>query len=336
MKKTLSILLVTVATLTMAACGNTTTEKATTQSSTETSQKASTETTYPLTVKTYDVKGNEVEQVFDKAPEKVITNNLSTTEILLELGLKDKIAGMLNPDNAVTDKYKDAIATIPQIGDKKTVSQETVLSYEPDAVMGRNMMFSEKSLGTVSAWNENKIPVYTQKASLSTIQQDLGNIVEDVKNLGMIFNVQDKANEYAAQLQAKIDAVKKANPTSQGEKKKALTMVAYNDETFGAYKSALQESLLNQLGYTNVATGTSGLTLENLVSMDPELIIYVTSDRNKKLDANAVELMKANEVLENVPAIKNQKIMTISYDELMDYGPAVIDSLEKINDFINK
>ena len=226
MKKTLSILLVTVATLTMVACGNTTTKKTTTQSSTETSQKASTETTYPLTVKTYDAKGNEVEQVFDKAPEKVITNNLSTTEILLELGLKDKIVGMLNPDNAVTDKYKDAIATIPQIGDKKTVSQETVLSYEPDAVVGRNMMFSEKSLGTVSTWNENKIPVYTQKASLSTIQQDLGNIVEDVKNLGMIFNVQDKANEYAAQLQTKIDAVKKANPASQGEKKKALIMVA--------------------------------------------------------------------------------------------------------------
>ena len=82
--------------------------------------------------------------------------------------------------------------------------------------------------------------------------------------------------------------------------------------------------------------GNIRLDLENLVSMDPELIIYVTSDRNKKLDANAVELMKANEVLENVPAIKNQKIMTISYDELMDYGPAVIDSLEKINDFINK
>ena len=97
----------------------TTTEKTTTQSSTETSQKAKAETTYPLTVKTYDAKGNEVEQVFDKAPEKVITNNLSTTEILLELGLKDKIAGMLNPDNAVTDKYKDAVETIPQIGDKK-------------------------------------------------------------------------------------------------------------------------------------------------------------------------------------------------------------------------
>ena len=48
--------------------------------------------------------------------------------------------------------------------------------------------------------------------------------------------------------------------------------------------------------------------------MDPELIIYVTSDRNQKLDEKAVDLMKANAVLENVPAIKNQKIMTISYD----------------------
>ncbi len=198
------------------------------------------------------------------------------------------------------------------------------------------MMFSEKSLGTVSAWNENKIPVYTQKASLSNTKQDLGNIVEDVKNIGTIFNVQDKANQYADQLQARIDTVKKANKASQGEKKKALIMCAYNDETFGAYKSALQESLLNQLGYTNVATGTSDLTLENLVSMDPEVIIYVTSDRNKAMDEQAVDLMKANPVLEDVPAVKNQKIMTISYDEFMDYGPSVIDSLEKINDFINK
>ena len=46
--------------------------------------------------------------------------------------------------------------------------------------------------------------------------------------------------------------------------------------------------------------------------------------------------MKANPVLEDVPAVKNQKIMTISYDEFMDYGPAVIYSLEKINDFVNK
>ena len=114
-------------------------------------------------------------------------------------------------------------------------------------------------MGTISAWNENKIPVYTQKASLSNIQQDLGNIVEDVKKSWYYFNVQDKANQYAEQLQAKIDAVKKANPETQGEKKKALIMVPTMTKPLVPTSQPLQESLLNQLGYTNVATGTSGL-----------------------------------------------------------------------------
>ncbi len=45
------------------------------QSSTETSQKHSTDDL--LTVKTYDVKGNEVKQVPDKRPGKVITNTFN-------------------------------------------------------------------------------------------------------------------------------------------------------------------------------------------------------------------------------------------------------------------
>ena len=44
MKKTLSILLVTVAALTLAACGNTSKETASAPAATESSQKANTET----------------------------------------------------------------------------------------------------------------------------------------------------------------------------------------------------------------------------------------------------------------------------------------------------
>ena len=61
---------------------------------------------------------------------------------------------MLDPDNKVTDSYAEAIEKIPHIGDKKTVSQEVALSYNPDAIIGRNMMFSDKSLGTVDTWNQ--------------------------------------------------------------------------------------------------------------------------------------------------------------------------------------
>jgi len=302
----------------------------------ETAETKAEETKYPVTITTYNGDGTEITQTFEQAPEHVITNNLSATKILIDLGLQDKIVGMLDPDNKVTDSYAEAIEKIPHIGDKKTVSQEVALSYNPDAIIGRNMMFSDKSLGTVDTWNQNGINIYSQKASVSNTEQSLNNVIEDIINIGIIFNVQEKANAYAKQLQERVDAVLSANKNQPKELKNALIMCAYNDETYGAYKSALQESILNVFGYTNVATGTSGLTLENLVTSAPEFILYVTSDRNQKLDTNAVELMKNNAVLADVPAIKNGKILTISYDELMDYGPSVIDALESINTFLKK
>lgn len=334
MKKIVGTALATVLALSLVGCGN---KPATSQKDNEaaTTQSAA-ETKYPLTVATYDGDGKEIEQTFEKAPERVVTNNLSATKIMIDLGLQDKIVGMLNPDNAVTDSYAKAIEEIPHIGDKMTASQEVVLSYNPDAIIGRTLMFSDKFLGTVDSWNQNGVSVYTQKASVSNMEQSLDTVVEDVRNIGTIFNVQDKANEYADKLQERIDAVLAKHSDKNAEKKGAFLMVGYNDETYGAFKSPLQESILNVLGYTNVATGTSGLTLENLVTSNPDLIIYVTSDRNQKLDATAVDLMKNNAVLADVPAIKNNKIMTISYDELMDYGPSVIDALEDIDAFLNK
>lgn len=103
-------------------------------------------------------------------------------------------------------------------------------------------------------------------------------------------------------------------------------------KTFGTYKSQLQEVALNLIGYTNKATGTSGLTLENLVSINPSIIIYVTSDRNQVNDATAVENLLTNEIISEVPAILNKKIIAVTYDEFMDYGPALIDSIVKISE----
>ena len=350
MNKILNYTLTACISLTLAGCaaGNNSTHSTATETTVAVAETTATiandskntanaaETVYPVSIQTYDADGNEITQVFEKAPERIITNNLSSTELLIDLGLQDKIVGMLDPDNEVTGEYALVISKIPHIGDKKSVSKEVVLSNNPDIIIGRNMMFSDKSLGSIDSWNQNSIPVYTQKASVSTMKQSLENVIEDVRNIGIIFNIQDKANKYADELKSKVDSVISSNSNNGSDLKNALIMCAYNDETFGAYKSALQESILNTLGYTNIATGTSDLTLENLVTMEPELIIYVTSDRNKDLDTNAVELMKNNTVLADVPAISNNKIMTISYDEFMDYGTSTINALADINTFLNK
>ncbi|MGM9971378.1 MAG: ABC transporter substrate-binding protein [Anaeroplasmataceae bacterium] len=280
-------------------------------------------------IKTYDNLSNEITQRFTSKPQRVICNNLSSAKTMIDLGLKEYIIGMPNPDNEVEDKYKEDIDSILKLGDKKNLSKEYIISLNPDIIIGRAQMFSSTSFGTVEELNSFGIKVYTQSSSINNSKLD--NVLDDIRNLGKIFDVAEAANSLAIKLSNQINQYK-VNTTDY---KKALVMCNFNNVTFGAYKSSLQEDLLNHLGYTNIATGTSGLTLENLVSMDPSLIIYVTSDRNKEADSNAIDNLLSNEVLSNVDAIRNNMIISITYDEFMEYGSNVIDSLERIYNYIN-
>ena len=143
MRKFKSLITVLAITVTSAAlftgCGNTGSNDSNSSSQLQDESK---QTQYPVTITTYDASGNEVNQTFDKAPERIVTNNLSATETLIELGLGDKIVGMMNPDNEVTSIYKDSIANINKLGDKKTISKEIVLSAMPDIIVGRAAMIN--------------------------------------------------------------------------------------------------------------------------------------------------------------------------------------------------
>lgn len=208
MRKFKSLITVLAITVTSAAlftgCGNTGSNDSNSSSQLQAESK---QTQYPVTITTYDASGNEVKQTFEKAPERIVTNNLSATETLIELGLGNKIVGMMNPDNEVTSIYKDSIANINKLGDKKTISKEIVLSALPDIIVGRAAMFSDKSLGEYTQWNANGVEVYAQAASVTKGETKIESVIQDVRNLGVIFNVQDKADSYADELQKKYDSV---------------------------------------------------------------------------------------------------------------------------------
>ena len=299
------------------------------------------ETAYPLTLQIYDADGNAVDMTYDHAPEKVLSTQLSMTELLIKLGLKDKIVGVFDNDNALKGDIADEVASLNSLGDKKSVSKETILATEPDLILGKGpLMFTESSIGTVQSYQELGIPVYTELASAS-IDQSLDNIVEDVRNIGEIFNVQETANAYADELQDRIDALMDKVSGQSGEPLKVLLMAGYTDGTFVAFNSKMSSCMLNALNAENVLDkGGNGLTLENLVSMNPDIIVYVRADRFGATDADAVEQLTSNAAgMENanvtqVPAIANQKVIEMDYDDVMDYGARVIDSAETLYNFM--
>lgn len=326
---------------------NTVTEQPTTGPTDETGENGteevndnadSSETVYPLSLDVYGPDGTKYTQTFTEAPTKVITNNPSSTDLLLELGLEDKIIGIMKPDNAPDEKWASVYENLNVLGDKMTMSKEVIIGAEPDFIFGRTMPFTDESMGAIEDLNDMNVNVYTQYASNFVIDQSLDNIILDVRNIGKIFNVSEKANTYADSLQTRLDTIKtNVSGLSQEEPKKVLFMVTYVDGTFNTFgaNSTLQREMLKTINAENVLeTGTSSLTSENLVSLNPDVIVYIKSDRNAETDKVALEGLLNDETIQTVPAIENDKIIEIGYDEIMDYGVRIFDTLETLYEFI--
>lgn len=291
-------------------------------------------TQYPLTIDVYNINEDLVPQTYEEAPSRVIPYTASAVYTMLELGLEDKIIGIMKPDNLPPEEFVSEYEQLTVIGDKTTVSKESIVALEPDLLFGRVMSLSDDSMGTLEDFNAIGINAYTQKASSFAIEQSLDNIFEDIQNIGKIFDVQDKANAYVKTLEERLNSVKQKVAVDKSEEPlTAILMVRYDDGTFSAFgsNSTFQNAALSEINMVNVVSGTAGeMTVENLVDLNPDVIIYVTADRNSEFDQNAKENILTNPTLSDVSAVKNNKYVEIPYESLMDYGPSTFDAIEMI------
>lgn len=295
-------------------------------------------TGYPLTLTVYDAEGNEVEVTYEQAPERIVSTQLSITELLLTLGPKDKIVGIMDNDNAVDDELQAELDDLTSLGYKSTISKEAILAANPDIVMGKaTLMFTDTAIGTVEDYLDLGINVYTQLASVDVIDQSLENIIEDVRSVGMIFDVQDEADAYADSLEEQLsETLETVSAQADGQEEiSVLLMAGFQEGTFLAFSSTLHSVMLEAVNAVNVLeTGGNGLTLENLISLSPDAIVYVTADRYAETDADAVERLLSEEAIQDVPAIANERIIEIGYDDIMDYGARVISTVGVLADFL--
>lgn len=322
------------ATTVFVGCGNKTetadSSSNETQASTSVDESAN-KTTYPVSFDAFDSEGNVYTQTFTEAPKKVITNNQSSTELLLTLGLKDSIIGTGDLDTPIPEDLKADYEAIPAIANKGDVAKEVVVGSGADLVIGRAASFKDDRYGTISSLNEVGINTYVQLASKMNTDITLDTIIQDVRNVGVIFDVQDKANKLADSLQTTLDYIESKVPTNS-ERKKVMLIVNYSGESFTAYgaNASLQKEMLNILNADNVIEKGGAVSLENIISTNPDHIVYVTANKNAAVDVDAVDRILAEPTLQTVEAIKNKNIITVDYTELMGYGYRTFDCLEKL------
>ncbi|SFD92211.1 ABC transporter substrate-binding protein [Roseivivax sediminis] len=103
---------------------------------------------------------------FDEAPERIVSIGQGTTEILLSLGLADRIAGTATWVSDLPGELAEAGANLPRIAEN-TPGFEAVVGTRPDmvAVQWINDIGPEQGrVGTFAQFEDFGIPVYVSPA----------------------------------------------------------------------------------------------------------------------------------------------------------------------------
>lgn len=101
---------------------------------------------YPVTVQVYDENGTLYDETFEKAPERIVCNQPQAIQLLLALGLGDRIVGACKSVGDVNEKYREEFEALPFIADNDSPSKEVVLAAKPDLIIGWGSTFTEDTI----------------------------------------------------------------------------------------------------------------------------------------------------------------------------------------------
>ena len=188
--KKLLLIAMTCATFAIAGCGSDTTK---------TTGDNGTSVTWS---ETFD--GTKTDFAVKSAPTHAVSMSQATTEMMLQLGLEDKMAGTAFKEEEIYPPLQAAYDKVKVLSDKWP-SYEVFMSVKPDFATGWPDSFSKRAIPADKMISQ-KVNIWIPESMLST-KADLETNFSDMIKLGEIFGVELKKREevipYAKKLQEK-------------------------------------------------------------------------------------------------------------------------------------
>ncbi|RXZ47291.1 putative F420-0 ABC transporter substrate-binding protein [Agromyces fucosus] len=265
---------------------------------------------YPLTI---DNCGTEV--TFEAAPERVVTIKSSTLELLLALGLEDRVVGSAFSDGPVPDAYTGAASGVEALSEK-VPSQEATLAAEPDLVFaGWESNLSAEGAGDRETLAKLGVATYVAPAACKgegymPNPLTFDEVFREFEEAGDIFGVPDAAADLVSTQRAELDAIE---PNADG-----LTALWYSsgDETpfvgagIGAPQMIMQAAGLENIAADVEDTWTS-MGWEAIVAANPDVIVLVDAAWNTA--EQKIAHLEANAATAALPAVQAKRYLVVDF-----------------------
>ena len=265
---------------------------------------------------------------YEEAPETAVALSYSIAEIMVALGLEDKIVAIAPSMyilDQVSEEYRKTVGSFPVLeGSYGVPTLETVLDTGAEFVFGDAYSFYANSVGTVEDFEAAGVNIY---ATEGTYVEDatFENIYNDIINIGKIFRVEERAGELVAQLREREAAVEASVAGLE-----PVRVFYFDSDTGGGVDmstvgdTGLQSLMLEMAGAENIFSDVEGqfvaVSWEDVVDRDPEYIIVCDYYGEGYAEEKIAEL-KANPATMDMDAVVNDRFIVVP-------GMAMFPSLE--------
>lgn len=282
---------------------------------------------YPMTIPTYNRDKEVVEITIEKTPERVVVVYQNAIEIMLALGLEDRIVAAAGLDHEVKPVFADAFSKVNYYD--QGISKEEVMGHNPDMIISWYSFFGEKKLGDVDFWHERGVNTYMMLNSGCQPNRDVAHEYEDIRFIGKMFDVEDKAEALIADIEAKVAEGQAF--AAEKDPVKAVVLEINKDGTYRIYgEDSVGGDMATKVGAELVAKESGTIGAEDLVALNPDVIysvFYSYYAGGVEYD-DAINKLLDNEGLQSISAVQNKRVLPMKLGEVYCSGVRTMDGVE--------
>ncbi|OWA09641.1 hypothetical protein B9W68_17260 [Streptomyces sp. CS227] len=279
----------------------------------------------------YTVTNCGVKTTFEKAPERAVTMNQHVTEVMLALGLEDRMAGTAFLDDKILPEYRAAYDRIEVVADEYP-SYEKLIATSPDFVYGGYASAFDKGSGRErAALAKDGITTRLNVEGCTDGPVGVKELRKELREVARTFGVPERAEKLIAEQEKQLAAT--AERLKGAEKPAVFVFDSGDSSAFTAGGHGIGNDLISRAGGRNVFADLDksfgDVSWEKVVEREPEVVV-IYDYGGTPVAAKKKQLLN-DPALKDVPAIKNERFAVLPLSSAV-LGPRVPDAVDELAD----
>ncbi|MFJ3823371.1 ABC transporter substrate-binding protein [Streptomyces nodosus] len=253
-------------------------------------------------------------------PERAVALEQNATEIMLSLGLADRMAGTSYQTDPVLPSLAAEYQKVPVLA-KQYPSHEAVLAEEPDFLYSTlSSAYADEAAGPRAGWKKLGVPAYLsahdcERPELTPGEVRFDAVFNEIEDIATVFGVEKRGEKTVKDLRVRLDRAVREAPKNTGAK----VMWYYSGTTtpyiagHGGLPSTVSELVGVDNAFDDIHQKWPAGNWEKIAERDPDVIVLADLTRGGDGDSAEAKkrFLRSHPVTSQLDAVRHNRFIVV-------------------------